>query len=297
MKVVQSLWTKPIIGSENGLDRFNGGWLDKMYYYMSWTLSCLKLKEFYGEVELVTDRLGEDILINKLELPYSNVIVVLDVLNHYHSNLWAVGKLYTYSIQKSPFIHVDNDVFTWASILEKVSNKPLISQNLDCNHPSYIKAIGEIENNAFYIPDTIKTERNSNLNVFASNAGVLGGTNVDFFKEYTTIAFDFINKNISYFKRINIASLNIIFEQYLFYCLAKEKNISITYLFEQIEYGYVPPESYVQFWKIPYRIDYIHVISDFKKNRFLAEEMLVRLRMEYPYYFYKVMSLMQNFYL
>lgn len=297
MKIVQSLWTKPVVESKNGLDRFNGGWLDKMYYYMSWALSCLKLKEFYGEVELVTDRLGEDILINKLELPYSSVVVVLDTLNHYHSDLWAAGKLYAYSIQRSPFVHVDNDVFIWTGVLEKIVNKPLISQNLDCNHPSYIETISEIENKDFYIPNTIKEERNNNLNLFASNAGVLGGTDVNFFKEYTRLAFDFINKNVSHLERINVASLNIIFEQYLFYCLAKEKNISVAYLFEQIEYGYTSPKSYVHFWKVPHRTDYIHVISDFKKSRLIAEEMLVRLKIEYPYYFYKVKSLIQNFYL
>ena len=295
MKIVQSFWTKPVVESKNGFDRFDGGWLDKKYYYMSWALSCLKLKELYGEVELVTDKLGKDILINKLKLPYSKVVVVLDILNHYYSDLWAVGKLYTYSIQKSPFIHIDSDVYVWTDILKDMMNKTLICQNLDCNHSSYIKTINTIENEKFYIPNVIEKERSNNPDLFACNAGVLGGTDIDFFKEYAMLAFNFIDRNIDYLGKIDIASFNIIFEQYLFYCLAKEKNISVTYLFEQIEYAYAQPKSYVCFWNIPYKTSYIHVISSFKKNRFIAEEMSARFKIEYPHYYYKVINLMKNF--
>ncbi len=295
MKIVQSFWTKPIVSNKYEFDRFNGGWIEKKYYYMSWALSCLKLKEIYGEVELVTDYLGKVILIDKLKLPYSNVIVALDALKTYHPDLWAIGKLYTYSIQKNPFLHVDSDVYMWENVLENKMKKPLISQNLDCNHLSYIKIIDTIENQKFYIPDAIRKERSDNPDIFACNAGVLGGTDIDFFKEYAMLAFNFIDRNINYLGKIDIASFNIIFEQYLFYCLAKVKNISVTYLFEQIEHAHAPPKSYVCFWNVPYKTSYIHVISSFKKSRFIAEEMTTRFRIEYPYYYYKIIDLMQTF--
>ncbi len=80
---------------------------------MSWTLSCLNLRKFYENVELVTDEVGYRYLIEKLKLPYSSVRVELDCINTYPSSLWAIGKLYTYGIQNEPFIHVDGDVYIW----------------------------------------------------------------------------------------------------------------------------------------------------------------------------------------
>ena len=51
------------------------------------------------------------ILINKLELPYTDVKVVLDDLNDYDRDLYALGKVYAYGIQEEPFIHVDADIY------------------------------------------------------------------------------------------------------------------------------------------------------------------------------------------
>jgi len=75
-----------------------GGWSDKKYNYMSWAFSCLQFKKYYSEVELITDKLGKELLIDKLELPYTSVKVELDQLNSYHSDLWALGKIVKYNL-------------------------------------------------------------------------------------------------------------------------------------------------------------------------------------------------------
>lgn len=49
-------------------------------------------------------------MIDDLKLPYTKVHVVLDELNDYHKNLWAIGKIRTYQLQEEPFIHIDGDV-------------------------------------------------------------------------------------------------------------------------------------------------------------------------------------------
>jgi hypothetical protein len=41
----------------------NSGWAFRESHYMSWALSCLQLKQFYDEIELVTDSEGADLLI------------------------------------------------------------------------------------------------------------------------------------------------------------------------------------------------------------------------------------------
>jgi len=56
MKIVHSYCSKPNIIKEDELHNRNiGGWIHPAFHYMSWDLSCLKLKEFYPNIELVTD--------------------------------------------------------------------------------------------------------------------------------------------------------------------------------------------------------------------------------------------------
>ena len=84
MKIIQSFWT----GNKNSLtDSY--GWLLPIFNYLSWIISCNQLRRYYDDVTLVTDSQGYDVLINKLHLPYTDVIVSLDCLNHYNQNLFA----------------------------------------------------------------------------------------------------------------------------------------------------------------------------------------------------------------
>lgn len=49
-RIVQSYWSKAYQNTPNS------GWAFRESHYMSWALSCLQLKQFYDEIELVTDR-------------------------------------------------------------------------------------------------------------------------------------------------------------------------------------------------------------------------------------------------
>ncbi len=85
MKIIQSYWSLPSESRDKDVNgRSNGGFLDARFNYMSWALSCLCLKRFYKDVELVTDEKGKKMLIDTLKLPYTKVTVCLDDLNHYN---------------------------------------------------------------------------------------------------------------------------------------------------------------------------------------------------------------------
>jgi hypothetical protein len=130
-KIVQTLWTKPVFEDNSNIhQRFHGGWLNKKYNFMAWTLSCLQSKKFYENVELVTDARGKLLLIDNLELPYTNVRVELDCLNNYPNILWTLPKIYTYSIQDEPFIHIDGDVFIWEKFHEKIESANYVHSKL-----------------------------------------------------------------------------------------------------------------------------------------------------------------------
>lgn len=73
MRIVQTFYTNCF--KEGDSCR---GWLSEESNLMCWALSCLKAKQFYDIVELYTDKHGEDILINQLNLPYDEVHVALD---------------------------------------------------------------------------------------------------------------------------------------------------------------------------------------------------------------------------
>ncbi len=293
MKIVQSFWTKPIIDQSDSYtrDRFNGGWPSSTYHFMSWALSCLKLRQHYESVELVTDRMGKYLLIDLLNLPYTRCEIVLDQLSHYPSDLWALGKILTYSLQKEPFLHVDSDVYIWKKFRPALISASLVAQNQDCNHPAYQRMLSQMEALQFKMPAAMVRERKAQPDIFAVNAGILGGQSIEFMKEYTELAFSLVDNNLELLSQVETAAFNPVMEQYLFYCLAQEKQLPIQYFFSEVDYGNAPFD-YVRFWDINYNDSgYIHLISGFKKDMAMVESMAFRLRAEYPAFYYQILSL------
>ena len=123
MRIVQTFWT----AGHNPLE-YGFGWPHAEYNLMSWTLSCLSLREHYDEVVLYTDSAGKRILIDELHLPYTDVQVVFDDFPCLPQH-WALAKIKTYSLQTKPFLHVDGDIFVPHPLPEEVLAKQLIAQN------------------------------------------------------------------------------------------------------------------------------------------------------------------------
>ncbi|MCI1683929.1 MAG: hypothetical protein LKI39_15455 [Bacteroides sp.] len=128
-KIVQSYWTEAYRSSPNR------GWAFRETHYMSWALSCLQLKQFYDEVELVTDSEGAELLINKLHLPYTSCKTTLDKLSGKNPALWTLGKIAAYEEQEKPFIHVDGDIYIWKPFPNRIENAGILAQNVEKNYP------------------------------------------------------------------------------------------------------------------------------------------------------------------
>ena len=73
---------------------------------MGWALSCLQLRKYYPEVVLYTDKVGAEMLIDTLKLPYTEVACEFDKFNDIHKDLWALPKIHAYASQHTPFLHV-----------------------------------------------------------------------------------------------------------------------------------------------------------------------------------------------
>lgn len=87
------------------------GWAAPEYHLMSWALSCLQLKKIYNQVDLYCNDEAANLLVDELNLPYNNIQRSHNTLHIIDERLWALPKIYTYSLQNEPFLHVDGDVF------------------------------------------------------------------------------------------------------------------------------------------------------------------------------------------
>ena len=107
MNLLQTLY----IDKSKDLFRDSFGWAAPEYHLMGWALSCLQLHKVYGNITLFANSQAADLLIDKLQLPYTEVNLAHNKLTLIHPNLWALPKIYTYSLQEHPFLHIDGDVF------------------------------------------------------------------------------------------------------------------------------------------------------------------------------------------
>ncbi|MCZ8331334.1 MAG: hypothetical protein O9282_08480 [Flavobacterium sp.] len=286
MKIVQSFWS----GNQTNFTN-NYGWHNYKYNWLSWILSCHQLVKHHKEVELYTDRFGYDILITKLQLPYTKVHVVLDDLNSYHKDLWAMAKIKTFQMQDEPFLHVDGDVFVWESLTDKFKNSNIVTQNLEITTDYYGKMWNDISSNLNYMPTEMANYHNKRSN-FACNMGIVGGNDINFFKEYTKISIAFVDKNRDSWSSMDGFNFNIFFEQVLFYEFAKIKNNKVDFLFEEVseDNSY---KGFGDFHIVPNKT-YLHLLGVFKRNASVCKAMEVYIMKYYSESYSKLTRLINE---
>ena len=287
MNIIQTFY----VNADKDLFRASFGWAAPEYHMMGWALSCLQLNEIYGNITLFANSQAAHLLIDTLKLPYSKVHLTLNKLTLPHPDLWALPKIYTYSLQEQPFLHIDGDVFLFEPFNPNLLNGELIAQNVEvATEKHYMHAQKELMRNLTYFPTCIKKDFESKDPILACNAGIIGGNNVLFFRDYTTLAFDYIFKNIDSFKYINKGIFNVFFEQHLFYALAKEKDITINVFFDGIvnDVGYT---KLGDFHEVPFNKNYLHLIGNLKRDEYVCIQMAAKLRALFPEYYERIVAL------
>ncbi|MBT1695478.1 hypothetical protein KK083_01230 [Fulvivirgaceae bacterium PWU4] len=289
MKIVQSFWSKPALKPDHDWDGAlkrgeTGGWLDKKAYYRSWAFSCLRLRQYYDNVELVTDAAGKEILIDRMGLPYTSVRMDLDCLAEAPNDLWALGKVYAYSLQDKPFIHVDSDVYIWDR-LTQLDGAPLMVQNFEKH--SYFNDILRNYRAVFpYFPPCVEACVDSKEIVWSVNAGIFGGNDCAFIKEYAQMAIRFVRENQRFFAGVALAEFNMIFEQILFFYMAQQNSHAITRLFDETISRYDP--WIVNFQDVPHATKYIHAIGPYKRDPVINDLVAHHLRTDFPEYYDRI---------
>jgi hypothetical protein len=266
------------------------GWRKPEYHLMSWALSSLQLKANYNNITLYANDAGAKLLIDALELPYTNIFLSHTDLKGIDKNLWALPKLYTYSLQEEPFLHIDGDVFLFGKLPDRLFNAELIAQNMEEATHYYTSTQLQIIDHFTYFPNCVKIDFESHIPIRAVNAGILGGSNIEFIKEYCSQAFRYVSNNAQHLSKIDADRFNVFFEQHLFYSLAKERNLLISLLFEDLvkdnEYKYLG-----NFHETPFKLKYLHLLGHFKKDENTCIQMAAKLRELYPEYYYRIIHL------
>ena len=290
MRIVQSFWSLPAQQNnrQDQSGRYAGGWISERFHAMSWALSCLTFKRHYKEIELYTDQDGARWLIDKLALPYTNVVPILDEINHYDPVLWALAKTYTCLHQASPFLHADGDVYIWQPFDKGFLNSPVFAQNIeydpaDTPHGIYIHSIKKLQKILSYIPPfltEVADHYQEKGRIAAVNTGIMGGQHLAFLQSYARTVFDFLDRNRSV--TFDSSDMNLV-EQLFLFCLAKNEDIPVQYLFGEekavSETGYA---SMIQFNLVPIVKKYIHLVGFGKKREDCCSQVALRLKYEFP---------------
>lgn len=267
------------------------GWAAPEYHLMGWALSCLQLQQLYTKVDLYCNNKAASLLKDQLGLPYTNVYETHDNFNIVNEKLWALHKIFTYSLQNEPFLHLDGDVFLFKELPASLLASELIAQNMEEATPEvYSNTQKGLMRHFTYFPDCVNNEFNNTNPIKAVNAGILGGSNTIFIKEYAEIAFKYVNRNKQYLSLINVYGFNVFFEQHLFYCLAKEKGLPIKFLIKEI----IKDDKYQHlgdFHETPCKNNYLHLIGEYKRDEYTCRQMAAKLRELYPEYYYRIISL------
>lgn len=295
MNIIQSFWSRPLsyhLPPAN--EPFKGGWLSEKHHAISCAYSLFQLRKFHPgyRIKMFTDKKGYSWLINRLGLEYDDVYTELDVLNCYPEIFWCLGKIYTYSKQQEPFIHVDSDVFIWEPFDLFFQNKKMLFQNFEINYPVYQETLIDCHNSEIAIPHPLRHLLQTGSDIVSANFGVMGSNDIELIQEYCRICFDFINNNREKIMRSEQAgNYNTFFEQLLLTQMALQKFGSA------MQIGTIVPDEYGQvtgltrFSLVPHRVKFIHMIGYSKCLTEPVCHLEHRFAYEYPEYYKHILHL------
>lgn len=284
MKIVQTLWLPDI---ENSIS-YKGGWPSPEYHWMSWALSCLLLYEQYPEIDLYTTDAGRDVLIEKLDLPYTSVHI-LPENRLISTDNWALAKLLTYQQQTSPFLHVDGDVFIWKPFSQALLGSELIVQNIETDRTVYEGALQRVFSPMQSVADKFNTSLipPKTSDIMACNAGILGGNDLDFIQAYTQLAIN-IAQTVSKPEEMNTSTYCMLFEQYVFARLTQKYCKSVNTFFDE-PVADIRYTEFENFWRMK-KIGYYHLMGQFKHNQLNLNLLTAEIRQRYPTTYYKILN-------
>lgn len=294
MRPVWSLWTKPLKGGRSN-------WASEFHHLLGWILSVETARKHYPQTALVTDDAGAEMLIEGIGLQFDDVSTALNDLISHDPNWWAFGKMYAYRCQEEPFVHIDNDVFLWNRLPERLELAGVFGQNLE--YISFGRTYYRPEQLEYAIrsvngwtPEEIDSYISCDGTFRATCCGIMGGNRLDFIRYYADLAIRMMEHpvNQAAWRSLNDGMmLNLIFEQYLLSaCIeyhkdkhgSPYKDVRDEYLFESTSHAQETAAT----------VGYTHLIGPAKKNNIIAERLENRVKKDYPDYYDRCVHFMRR---
>lgn len=155
----------------------------KMY-----TEKCLNLlKKNYNEIYFITDLEGDK---QFGHLPWTKKFLDLENIPKEYGEVWSLGKLKAFSMLAEagdPFLHVDYDFFIKDKLPDVITKQDIVVQSVEPN-------LKERKYGVDYFEKYCKKKYfASNLRLdLAFNCGIVGGNDLDFFKQYSNTSIDMV---------------------------------------------------------------------------------------------------------
>lgn len=263
-------------------------WRSKQDLMVSCSLSFFLLKKHFNITKLVCNELGRIFMVEELGLPFDR-IEMLDIedseLNEF---VWSIKKLYAYSVQDEPFIHIDTDFFMFEKPSHEYLNSQIFAQNLEINHPIYASIRSDAVRFGLQLPNYVISEERPAV---ALNVGIVGGQNIKFFKEFYFLAKNIVEENASsleiYAEKFYF--FYIFLEQYILYEFIKSQRIDIRTLVKpsfKLAYDHI-----TQFYATEGKRPFVHLIGKFKQNTESLNSMHKELKDLWPEQYDYILSL------
>jgi uncharacterized protein DUF6734 len=290
MRAVWSFWTKPFEAHDHRR------WLSRRQYLLSWILSFGSISKHYPQTALFTDDDGARLLIDQLQLPFVEVSTELNKLAHHDPGFWTMGKLYTYRVQKEPFIHFDNDLFLFKPLPEELASAPVLAQNPEpeCIYKPESLEASLSEAGSVWLPAEWVWYRVAGSRTGGDCAGIFGGNRVDFIKHFSEQAIKLVEHpdNQRGWESLEKFVPMIWVEQYLLpACIDYHRqqasspfhDIEIRYLFESMSHAFQSDRAE--------QLGFTHCLGDAKLNKELAARIEARVKRDYPEHYERCLML------
>ena len=259
-KVIYSHWSKP------AKDKYVG-FNSKEAFADCARLSIIYSRKWFDKVELITDKKGFEFLIDDLKLPFTDVKIELDKLNHIGSTHWAIGKLYSCKMQKEPFMHLDFDAIWFKKPPDHVLMAGVGFQNKEFDkefHWFYKPLMDEAKNWGLSVKANFDR-------ILAFNCGFMVFNDRSFLDEWFVYALEYIGQYDKYHD--NNADIihcsSIIFEQFFLANLCEYYGTNSVALKDD----WIDDETAEKY-------GYTHLISVSKRNKSVEEKIHKRVLKE-----------------
>ena len=283
MRAVWSLWTKPLTDGRGWY------WLTPRHHLLSWVLSVETARKHYPRTSLITDDVGAALLVDGLGLEFESVSTRLNDLDRQDAQWWNLGKLLAYALQSEPFVHIDQDVFLWEPLPERLLSADVFAQNpepfahgLSDYRPHTLEH--SLHAVSGWVPEEISGCFPIRGMLQGACCGILGGTRVDFIRYYAELAMRLVEHplNVPAWPLLGDKQYyTTVLEQYLLeacvsFHQAREhspfRDVSMQYLFDSPGDAYARAES----------VGYTHLIGGAKANPEILARLEERVRTHFP---------------